>query len=321
MGGDLQDSIAALSEMKAILTDLRDSTIFVISAYMKVAGLQELLGHVGPSNSVRILVRWQPNDLLMGASDLCSYGYAIEKNWTFYARQDLHAKVYALGEKAIFIGSANLTSKGFSLAGYGNAEIMVRVRHSEANVAQVASLFSSAVQITDDLANDIQTWIAAQPVEKINQQAFEWPLNLAKALIPQTRVTRLMISECFTTDGSDIFHARSGHVDQDIAVDLSLLALPISAGTAVSHEVLIKTFTGTKMFRWLIQTLEEQPNRELYFGSATALLHDALLDDPRPYRQSVKFFLSNLLSWIFLCPNCGVIVDQPRHSQRMRLLP
>jgi hypothetical protein len=313
------NGVAALREMKTIISTLRAADICIVSAYMKAPALRDLLEHADPSNQVRIVVRWQPNDLVMGASDTASFGYASNKNWSFYARQDLHAKVYTLGDAAIFVGSANLTSRGFTLTGLGNAEIMVRVHPSVNNLAQVESLLAGAVRITDAIAAEIQAWLDAQSPEKINLQALVWPTNLAQALAPQFAVDGLMTSECFATDGAAIVGTNSGSAGLNTEADLSLLALPNVTGVSRSPELVLSRFLSTKMFRWLVQVLTEHPDQELYFGEASSLLHDALLDDPRPHRQSAKLLLANLLSWITLCAGCGVVVDRPKHSQRIRL--
>ena len=56
------------------------------------------------------------------------------------------------------------------------------------------------------------------------------------------------------------------------------------------------------------------------FGRLTALLHDALIDDPRPYRSSVKHLLSNLLAWISRLQDSHIAVHRPRYTSVVTLV-
>lgn len=58
----------------------------------------------------------------------------------------------------------------------------------------------------------------------------------------------------------------------------------------------------------------------MYFGEITANLHNALLNDPRPYRKDVKQLLANLLNWIAALDINEIVVDRPAHSQRVRYI-
>ena len=43
-------------------------------------------------------------------------------------------------------------------------------------------------------------------------------------------------------------------------------------------------FSATKCYLWLKDVLTKHENHELYFGEASVLLHNVLLNDPKPYR-------------------------------------
>ena len=58
----------------------------------------------------------------------------------------------------------------------------------------------------------------------------------------------------------------------------------------------------------------------LYFGALTEKLHNALVEDPKPYRREVKELLSNLLSWVEELEMEEIVIDRPNYSQRIRIL-
>jgi hypothetical protein len=97
---------------------------------------------------------------------------------------------------------------------------------------------------------------------------------------------------------------------------LSLLS--ISEQHADDFSIIRAKFRKTKIFRWFVKSLSKQ-DTEVYFGKATALLHDQLFDDPKPYRQEVKSLLVNLLSWIDGLGIEEILIDRPNHSQRITL--
>jgi len=60
----------------------------------------------------------------------------------------------------------------------------------------------------------------------------------------------------------------------------------------------IDNLKKTKVIRWLKKQLLKEKSKSLRFGAISRLLHDALLDNPKPYRKEVKDFQVNLFNWI-----------------------
>jgi hypothetical protein len=98
--------------------------------------------------------------------------------------------------------------------------------------------------------------------------------------------------------------------------DLSLLS--IAEKDSQNLAVIKSSFKNLKIFKWFYSSLKKEQG-ELYFGKATALLHDQLFDDPKPYRQEAKTLLVNLLSWIEGLQLEEITIDRPNYSQRIVL--
>ena len=77
---------------------------------------------------------------------------------------------------------------------------------------------------------------------------------------------------------------------------------------------------SSKAFRWLMASLEEHPDKCSYFGELSTAIQQVLQDDPRPYRTDVKALTQNLLGYCQVYLTEEVLIDRPRHSQRIRLL-
>lgn len=320
--GAILDGGTAFSMMSKIVPNVVDADVWIISAFLKSTALSELLEGIHQSNRVKILVRWQPDDLLSGASDLSSYQIAKNNQWQFYAMQNLHAKAFMFDGHGIFVGSANLTTRGFSLQGLcGNAETMVSVDASIENKNALRSMMGGATELNDQLVRLIGDWLLtfAANADGLPENAITipWPLKKDR----YQRVTSLLVSECFLTKAEWLNSA--GHdtaLDKHtVRHDLSLLgASKISQdfGKNLPRD-LTNLLCETKIFSWLNAVVLAEPNQEIYFGRLTALLQDALLDDPRPYRSDIKTLVQNLIGWIREMPECGLHVDRPNYSERI----
>nr|MBF4270368.1 hypothetical protein [Vibrio anguillarum] len=86
-------------------------------------------------------------------------------------------------------------------------------------------------------------------------------------------------------------------------------------------EVASTLFKKSKAYRWLIkQIIENKSDRDLGFGQVIRLLHDALTDDPAPYRKEVKDLQENFYSYLKLYANDELEIYVPgRKSEVLRL--
>lgn len=75
-----------------------------------------------------------------------------------------------------------------------------------------------------------------------------------------------------------------------------------------------------RCIRWMMETLQESPDQELYFGSLTKALHDNLKDDLGSYRKDVKVLIQNMLSYCERYLIDYIKISRPSHSQKVKLL-
>jgi hypothetical protein len=298
------------------------SSVSLGSAYLKVAALEWVAANLSPGVPAKILVRWQPQDLLDGASDAEAYELATSRGWTFLIQQRFHGKVYLIPECALFVGSTNLTSRGLHLYGDGNDEINVRADLSSENTAFVKSIFQEAVTLNQELYLRIKKWLDSNEGRPPSSGVTpHWPQDIRDLLTPVTKLGKLLVAECFQTDGAWVREVRDAAHPGILATerDLSLLGLGQKQGLLVNTAVIAERIRETKIYDWLYDQLSGAPGRELYFGALTAALHSSLLDDPTPYRSEVKILLSNLLGWVELSGVSEIQIDRPNYSQRVSL--
>jgi hypothetical protein len=286
--------------------------ISLCTAYLRSDALSSLLAGRTNELSGRILVRWQLADLMSGASDLRAYHVAKASGLQLLIRLDFHGKVFAIPDRGIVVGSANATLSGFGLRAESNEEVCTTLPALPENLAHIERLFVGAVLVDDELFAEISAAVQNLPLESRVDDAIEWPEGLLSKLRATPLVDRLLLSEFFCS-GPQL--SPSGYFSVLDGSDRKLLSLVLPQ---MSAAVAVGRLRKTKAFRWLCQCLE-RAGGQLFFGALTVALHDSLLDDPATYRRDVKVLLQHLLAWCEAIPEAGVLVDRPKHSQRVRL--
>jgi hypothetical protein len=291
--------------------------VWLCSAYIRTAAFERLWSSrpLEEQLNASVLVRWQVQDLLSGASDLNLFCFCRSRGIELFLKLDFHGKVYAVPPAGIGVGSTNATASGLGFAGRPNAEMNTLVMCTDVNLRTVQSQFYGATRVTEQLYRRMELELAALQKSKLFDP--QWSSDISSLLEPLEPPTSLLVDECFITDGLWWAKGVDAREASGAEHDLQLLGL---AGGARIDGVLQSALRRTKCVRWLISLLQRAPAGELYFGALTAALHSALLDDPGPRRSEVKTLLQNLLSWIQIARLPELSVDRPNHSQRVRLL-
>jgi hypothetical protein len=271
-------------------------------------------------SSFTVLVRWSCGDLVSGASDLEAYELSRERGARFFVLPDLHAKAALIDKRELLVSSANITGSGLRLVPGGNREIGVKLIASSEDLMILDAMFDEATEVTPDLYDEFR-----RNVERLKKLASppvreRWPAELLQKLKKGPK--RLWVTElpwCESPSALNVVTVSSDDRESDVRHDLTLLGIEAGSTEVVDNAALRARFIESRAWRWLIARLTEADGHELYFGSLSVALHDALFDDPKPYRQDVKKLVANLIGWVQELGHPSVAVDRPNHSQRLRL--
>lgn len=138
--------------------------LVLLCAYVKTNQIIEL----NNAHKLRtIVVRWEIEDLLIGASDLNLYDYCKEKNIALFRNTRLHMKVLWDCGTNLISGSANYTNKGIGEEGLYNYELNTKVEAvSFEDVLYIEQIIRDSDYVDDQLYHDIETCIANSKLEK-----------------------------------------------------------------------------------------------------------------------------------------------------------
>ena len=290
-------------------------SVIILSAYVKKIGINWLKEKIVNKNvKCTIVTRWNKGDLAQGSSDLECYSEARANGWTFKVLQDLHAKVMLVDEDTLFIGSPNLTGKGMSLVPVSNEELGIKVKAIKEDLKIIYQLIDDAAIVNDAIINKLKDWQTNLPkIEKVKIPSF--PISVQDTF--KEKFDKLWVNNFPWCEASYLLNNLNKKED-NIVHDLELFGL-----LGIKHSNLEKdlkeSFLQSKIFNWLIKRLQKEENKEIYFGRLSSIIHDCLVDDPKPYRQDVKFLQANLYSYIKHFKPAQVNYNQPNISEKLSL--
>ncbi|WP_318445218.1 phospholipase D-like domain-containing protein [Photobacterium leiognathi] len=293
------------SELEAILPSCNKLTI--VSAFMTQPATRWLSSLISDNKpKVQLVGRFSPFDFIKGSSDLNALRDCINKGYTVKALTNLHAKIYQIDEDTIFNGSANLTGKGLALVNDCNVEACNKVQASSSSKEFINKIINSASELTLEIIDEMEQYIQSTDGTCKPELQMTWPEHV----LPQSK-------ELFV---SDFPLVKPGHFAREYEFNPSLQFAQIE-NAREDKEVASMLFKQSKAYRWLKSQVCNNPSdRDLGFGQISRLLHDALADDPAPYRQEVKGLQENLYSYLKLYAKDELEIYIPgRRSEILRL--
>jgi hypothetical protein len=318
----------ATNQARCLMTQLLDTTEFrlgvesavsrstasvtILSAYLKHRALDYLMSLVPEGVEVRVASRFNPGDLMSGASDIEAAKLLVTRGAKFGISPRLHGKVFLIDEREMYIGSSNLTGSGFGLVGAGNEEFGTHCKPEQADVKKLAVFIGRNVQWLD--AADIKTMEHELRIMQVGQGfdiktvdtswSFESP--------NEREVSEIWFRElppCKPSLASKYLRSEAGLVNEFL----------------VGYEHKINSLDGLRRlllesvaYRWLVGKLKDASDNSLRFGDLTALLHASLLDDPTPYRSSIKMCMACVFDWAELIPD-HFNITQHRNTRSLAL--
>lgn len=275
----------------------------IVSAFCKIPAIEFVDSNIRSTlKTKKLMVRFLLSDILQGASDFDLYDYCKSHGWQMYVRFDLHAKTYIFDRKRCILGSANLTNKGLGLSLHGNYELSSFAEVDDKDLTKIDKLFDNAILMTDELFDIMRAdYESAKQTLPNNLVMPKWRSVVEQQFNP-------IIEPLFTYDFPNSLKPNFEDVTSFEFLEF---------GYIPNKDELKEAFRWSKAFLWLYNYVSSCSGKLCYFGGITAALHNALINDPKPYRKEVKELLSNTLSWIQALDMDEIKIDTPNYSQRI----
>ena len=212
------------------------------------------------------------------------YKQCQELGWTFKVDERLHAKLFLIDSSVAFVGSSNLTGAGLGLTEKSNFELSTKTEVTDIDIDKVHKYIDSCRAMTDDLYNQMKSFVDS--IDSPKRTPYKWPSSIKNLL--EQKVDYLWVDEL-------LFTSPNSNDDDDIRHDSSLLEVD---RLDIDVDLLRAKFTELRIVKWIKNQLLKEESKSLRFGAISSRLHDALLNDPKPYRKEVKDFQVNLFNWL-----------------------
>ena len=252
------------------------------SAFFSEIASEWLIEHRTTECDTQLLVRGLPSDFLDGANSFKALEGVIKSGIKVKFSSALHAKVYVFDD-ILFASSSNLTGKGIALLEHHNIEFGLKSRIEEDDIALIDNLWRQGVSV--DL--------------KLLKKMEEHLTNYTDEPQSKTFLSLVWPGEWFE-EQRDLYVS-------DFPIDLEVDDIRWSN---------LNSFINTKAFAWIFASVKEKEWKS--FGELSHELHDAVYDDPAPYRREIKAILANLLTLLAKFDS-ALVVERPRHRQIVKL--
>ena len=129
-----------------------------------------------------------------------------------------------------------------------------------------------------------------------------------------TTLDQLWVHDLFFNSPQSLESAEGEHLSHDRAL------LNVQGINLKQKDDLLNRFKSTLLWDWVYRTVGNSEDKYVRFGEITAKLHNSLLDDPKPYRKTVKSFVSNIFEWVRYLDPDEIGIKKFNHTEALFLI-
>ena len=303
------NSVKLQNYFKECLKNCKDE-IIVCSAFITMKGIEWFYNNLQNKKiNCRVISRWDRGDLLSKVSDIEVYNFCKKMGWSFEIIENLHAKFYLMDQKDLISGSLNLTAKGFGLVPISNKEFGNYFEAIDEDLKNINIFLEDAIKITDEIFNEYKKYLEENK-DFVIQQLPELPEKIKN--LKEKKLTKLWVHDFLFNEPEKLFNNFNENTE-DLIHDRSLLN--INSQDDLSLETIKLNFVNLDLYKWFIKQIKNKDNKSFSFGELSALIHNSLFDDPKPYRKEIKNLQANFFKFLELLKFENLKIERPNYSQ------
>jgi hypothetical protein len=311
-----KNGVDLFAQLNGFLGENTECNIYV--PYIKLDALQALASSTEKINMV--VVRWEPRDLITGASDLEIYPYLKERGITLYRNPRLHLKAFVANYKSAFFGSANISQRAFNYPETDRYNYELATTVSDLKLED--RLYFNMIEAESILITDqIYEQIKAQLPEKVKQFPKEGDFSLHISY-PDKNFSIASLPMTYSVD--TLYRIYETHesiheVELNCAMhDLAIYGIPLGLPLPLFKERLKASFFNHPFIRSFLEYVDS--DGQIYFGTAKDWIHKNCSDVPTPRKWEITENIQILYRWIVALGGGTYGVDRPSYSERLFLV-
>jgi len=293
------------------------SSLFIFVPYIKIEALRSILDRA--QNCKAIFVRWEPKDLITGASDLEIYPYCKDRGISLFRNRRLHLKAFVENYESCLVGSANISSRALNnpVSNNYNYELATIVE----NLSIEDRLYFSIIEqestlITDHIFDQLLAQLSQKKIEYPNEDDFDIKIEAPDK--------DFLISSLPLTYNVDTLYRvyKSMNFINEVELnctthDLALYKLSFGLPLDVFKQQLKVAFFNHPFIKAFLEKVRKRG--EIYFGEAKVWIHENCSNVPLPRRWEITDNIQILYQWIIKLSDGNYIVDRPGYSERLKI--
>ncbi len=285
--------------------------IIVCSAFIKLSGIKWFFENIKNKNvNCRVISRWDREDLLKKVSDIEVYEFCKEKGWKFEIIENLHAKFYLMDKTDLISGSLNLTAKGMGLVPISNKEFGFYFKALEEDLTNIKVFLEDAIEINDKIYEEYKKYVEENK-NFIVQKFPELPDSIKN--LKQKKLQKIWLNDFLFTEPKH-FMDKFNKENEDIDHDKKLF--DIYDNENLTEQIKSK-FRNLDIYKWFINKIKNKDENFFYYGELSALIHNSLFDDPKPFRKDIKTLQTIFFNYIDFLKLEEFKIERPNHSQKI----
>ena len=285
--------------------------IIVCSAFIKLSGIKWFFENIKNKNvNCRVISRWDREDLLKKVSDIEVYEFCKEKGWKFEIIENLHAKFYLMDKTDLISGSLNLTAKGMGLVPISNKEFGFYFKALEEDLTNIKVFLEDAIEINDKIYEEYKKYVEENK-NFVVQKFPELPDSIKN--LKQKKLQKIWLNDFLFTEPQyflDNFNKENEDIDHDKKL------FDIYDNENLTEQVKSK-FRNLDIYKWFINKIKSKDENFFYYGELSALIHNSLFDDPKPFRKDIKTLQTIFFNYIDFLKLEEFKIERPNHSQKI----
>ena len=287
---------------------------FVISPYIKRKALKQLLDECEDVSSLKVIVRWDLQDLVFGASDVEIYEDLKARDIDLYYHPSIHLKMLVFNQNWAFHTSGNITQKGLGLGSDPNIEVGAQIRLREKDWEEIQKILRDAVLIDEELYKKFSEYteknkfkpaplpsLDLDPVELKPFSIFHLP-----AIQSPEKLYEIYENPNSYRDDDELFSA--------FVHDINLYKVDSGLDKEEFLYQLGVRFQTHPFIQGVAGYIKEKES--VRFGEMNAWITSQCSDKPTPYRWEIKEATNKLYDWLAYYFRKEITRDvQGTHSQ------
>lgn len=269
---------------------------YIISPYIKRKALKQLLDECDDTSNLRVIVRWDPKDLVYGASDVEIYEDLKSKGIALYYHQSIHLKILVFNRNWAFHTSGNITQKGLGLSDNPNIEVGAQIRLNQRDWEEIDKVFREAVLVDDDLYEKFKHYTQENKLkpDPLPQLILE-PLHLkpfSNFNLPATQSPEKLYE---IYENPDVFKDDDDLLSACVH-DINLYKIDLGLDKEKFIYKLGSGFQKDPFIQAVVGYIKEKDS--VRSDEMNAWITSQCSDNPTPYRWEIKEATNKLYDWL-----------------------